>query len=162
VNVDDISVTAPGATAAPVLPAGPLGGYIRSFDSNNGTYSGNPACSAGESNTTCQAPIPSMAQGLLNRSGWYLLDDTRTAVWTSDGWIAARPADDLEDGYLFGYGDDYTAALSDLARLSGPLIAATARVHDMTVVTRNVRDFELAGVQVLNPFTGQSGNAGQP
>jgi hypothetical protein len=32
------------------------------------------------------------------------------------------------------------------------LIAATARVHGMTVVTRNVRDFELAGVPVLNPF----------
>jgi hypothetical protein len=32
------------------------------------------------------------------------------------------------------------------------LIAATARVHGMTVVTRNVKDFELAGVPVLNPF----------
>jgi predicted nucleic acid-binding protein len=32
------------------------------------------------------------------------------------------------------------------------LIAATARVHGMTVVTRNVKDFELAGVLVLNPF----------
>ncbi|HXL96001.1 MAG TPA: type II toxin-antitoxin system VapC family toxin [Streptosporangiaceae bacterium] len=32
------------------------------------------------------------------------------------------------------------------------LIAATARVHGMTVVTSNVKDFELAGVQVLNPF----------
>ena len=32
------------------------------------------------------------------------------------------------------------------------LIAATARVHGMTVVTRNIKDFELAGVQVLNPF----------
>jgi predicted nucleic acid-binding protein len=32
------------------------------------------------------------------------------------------------------------------------LIAATARVHGMTVVTRNVQDFELAGVEVLNPF----------
>jgi hypothetical protein len=31
-------------------------------------------------------------------------------------------------------------------------IAATARVHGITVVTRNVEDFELAGVQVLNPF----------
>ncbi len=29
---------------------------------------------------------------------------------------------------------------------------ATARVHGLTVVTRNVKDFELAGVQVLNPF----------
>jgi hypothetical protein len=34
------------------------------------------------------------------------------------------------------------------------LIAATARVHGMTVVTRNVKDFELAGVPVLNPFAG--------
>ncbi len=32
------------------------------------------------------------------------------------------------------------------------LIAATARVNGLTVVTRNVKDFELAGVQVLNPF----------
>jgi toxin FitB len=32
------------------------------------------------------------------------------------------------------------------------LIAATARIHGLTVVTRNVRDFELAGVLVLNPF----------
>jgi len=33
------------------------------------------------------------------------------------------------------------------------LIAATARVHGMTVVTRDVKDFEMAGVQVLNPFS---------
>ena len=32
------------------------------------------------------------------------------------------------------------------------LIAATARVHGLTVVTRNVKYFELAGVEVLNPF----------
>ena len=32
------------------------------------------------------------------------------------------------------------------------LIAATARVHGLAVVTRNVKDFELSGVQVLNPF----------
>jgi toxin FitB len=32
------------------------------------------------------------------------------------------------------------------------LIAATARVHDLTVVTRNTKDFELAGVPVLNLF----------
>jgi toxin FitB len=33
------------------------------------------------------------------------------------------------------------------------LIAATAQVHGMTVVTRNAADFGLTGVQVLNPFT---------
>lgn len=32
------------------------------------------------------------------------------------------------------------------------MIAATAIVHDLTVVTRNVRDFSRFDVQVLNPF----------
>ncbi len=32
------------------------------------------------------------------------------------------------------------------------LIAATALVHGMTVVTRNVADFQLAGLAVINPF----------
>ena len=32
------------------------------------------------------------------------------------------------------------------------MIAATARAHGLTLVTRNVRDFEPAGVEVLNPF----------
>lgn len=32
------------------------------------------------------------------------------------------------------------------------LIAATARVNGMTVVTRNVTDFQHSGIQVLNPF----------
>lgn len=32
------------------------------------------------------------------------------------------------------------------------LIAATARVHGLTVVTRNVKDFALTGVDLLSPF----------
>jgi toxin FitB len=32
------------------------------------------------------------------------------------------------------------------------LLAATALVHDLTVVTRNTRDFEAAGVDFVNPF----------
>lgn len=32
------------------------------------------------------------------------------------------------------------------------MIAATASVHDLTVVTRNVRDFKIAGVKTLDPF----------
>jgi predicted nucleic acid-binding protein len=32
------------------------------------------------------------------------------------------------------------------------MIAATARVHGLTVATRNERDFEQLGVQILNPF----------
>ncbi len=32
------------------------------------------------------------------------------------------------------------------------MIAATALVHGMTVVTRNVADFKASGVPVLNPW----------
>lgn len=32
------------------------------------------------------------------------------------------------------------------------LIAATARVNGLTVVTHNVKDFQRSGIQVLNPF----------
>jgi predicted nucleic acid-binding protein len=33
-------------------------------------------------------------------------------------------------------------------------IAATARIHGLTVVTRNVKDFKLLDVPYLNPFGG--------
>ena len=33
------------------------------------------------------------------------------------------------------------------------LIAATAQIHGLTVVTRNVRDFDGCGIAVLNPFS---------
>lgn len=33
------------------------------------------------------------------------------------------------------------------------LIAATALVHGMTIVTRNVSDFEHTGVEILNPWS---------
>lgn len=32
------------------------------------------------------------------------------------------------------------------------LIVATAMVHDLAVVTRNVKDFEVTGVQIVNPW----------
>jgi predicted nucleic acid-binding protein len=38
------------------------------------------------------------------------------------------------------------------------LIAATALVHGMTVVTRNVDDFRLTGVEVLNPWEWEPGS----
>lgn len=34
------------------------------------------------------------------------------------------------------------------------LIAATAAVHGLTLVTRNAKDFEGVGVEVFNPFAG--------
>ena len=54
-----------------------------------------------------------------------------------------------------------TAVARQCARLHDPdprserdaLIAATALVHGMTVVTRNVADFDIAGLRVFNPWT---------
>lgn len=37
------------------------------------------------------------------------------------------------------------------------LMAATARVHGLTLVTRNVRDVEWTGVSCLNPFARERG-----
>lgn len=36
---------------------------------------------------------------------------------------------------------------------SDMLIAATAQIHNLTLVTRNTRDFEGCGIGLLNPFT---------
>lgn len=40
-------------------------------------------------------------------------------------------------------------------------IAATALVHGMTVVTRNVDDFKSSGVEVLNPWEWEPADAGR-
>ncbi len=37
------------------------------------------------------------------------------------------------------------------------MIAATARAHGLVVVTRNVADFDIFGVEVFNPFTAAMG-----
>lgn len=41
--------------------------------------------------------------------------------------------------------------------LEDAMIAATAIVHNLTVVTRNTRDFETFGVMLLNPFRPKRG-----
>ncbi|MEA5516997.1 type II toxin-antitoxin system VapC family toxin [Nodularia sp. UHCC 0506] len=33
------------------------------------------------------------------------------------------------------------------------MIAATAQIHQLTLVTRNIRDFDGCGIPLLNPFT---------
>jgi len=63
-------------------------------------------------------PVP-LPEGLLSRDGWHLIDDTGKPILV-DGWIKSRPADRGTDWYLFGYGDEYRAALKSLAIVSGP------------------------------------------
>ena len=103
INADTVSVTAAGAAApAPHLA---LGGYRRGLDGFNGAN--------GQPKTT---------PGLLYQDGWYLLDDTATALYdTATRRPSPRPAQQsYQDGYVFAYGHDYQRALSDLATLTGP------------------------------------------
>ncbi len=73
------------------------------------------------------------------------------------------------DGLLGEYQDYILDINQDTAQLWGKLrvphaenaidkqIAATALVYDLTVVTRNHKDFVKTGVRVLNPFSTVSG-----
>ncbi len=117
----DMLAVGPGGSPPPVPASnGPLGGWFRGFDTD--TYNDAPTCGPGQSGDTCQAGIqPLNTDGLLDTAGWRLLDDTQSALWTTNGWVEPRPANgDLEDGYLFVYGNDYASALHTLAQLTGP------------------------------------------
>lgn len=79
----------------------------------------------------------------------------------------ARQANQLEkwlETLLVEYKDSILDINQDIAQLWGRLgvphpensldkqIAATALIYDLTVVTRNYRDFSKTGVRLLNPF----------
>ncbi|GAB3894077.1 hypothetical protein GCM10029964_071840 [Kibdelosporangium lantanae] len=114
VNLDSVALTATGAgfpaadqhllaTAYGAGPANALGGWDRALD--------NPEA----------VPTPEHP-GILNRDGWYLLDDTRTALLNADHTITDRPThgtQPYQDGYLFGYGQNYKQGLADLNALTG-------------------------------------------
>jgi toxin FitB len=71
------------------------------------------------------------------------------AIRIDVGWAAvhfvAREARRLLDR---GRGRGRDPGLADM------LIAAIAHVHRLTLLTRNVRDFEGSGVEVIDPFEG--------
>ena len=81
----------------------PLGGWRRSLDLVDG-------------------PVP-LHEGMLSRAGWYLLDDSETALITEGGGgFETRPDREgaYQDLYLFAYGNDYLRGLGDLRKLTGP------------------------------------------
>jgi len=116
VNLDSLAVTASGAAYPPpgasssllttAYGAGPkdtLGGWASSLDNQN------PA-------TSIEHP------GILDRDGWYLLDDSRSALLNANGTVTDRPShgtQPYQDGYFFGYGTNYKQGLSDLNALTG-------------------------------------------
>lgn len=83
-------------------------------------------------------PVP-IPDGLIAQDGWFYLDDTHRLLFDvqdplnnpttnpansseyDNAWIKQRdPQADSIDGYFFGYGLDYKAALKSLALVSGP------------------------------------------
>ena len=102
VNFDTVAAV---DSASPVLAAhAPLGGYRRDLDTANGSVKTNP--------------------GLLYQDGWSLLDDSASAGY-DQATDTVTPASDhggkqYQDGYVFGYGNDYRHALQELAVLTGP------------------------------------------
>jgi hypothetical protein len=114
VNLDSVALTTASAgfpaadqhllaTAYGAGPTNALGGWDRSLD--------NPEA----------VPTPEHP-GILNRDGWYLLDDTRTALLNADHTITDRPShgtQPYQDGYLFGYGQNYKQGLADLNTFTG-------------------------------------------
>lgn len=92
-------------TAHPVAgsTAGNLGGWTRALDDQDGSVPLHP--------------------GVLSTAGWYVLDDTDTALLTpgSPGFEVRPPhSGPYQDWYLFAYGHDYEQGLSDLRALTGP------------------------------------------
>ena len=86
----------------------PLGGWRRALDHTDG-------------------PVP-LHEGVLSRAGWYLLDDSETALITRRWFEARSRPDSYQDLYLFAYGHDYRRALRDLRALTGraPLLPRKA------------------------------------
>ncbi|MFN3932552.1 MAG: type II toxin-antitoxin system VapC family toxin [Brevundimonas sp.] len=118
-------------------------------------------------------------EGVIGWLGDQLLSDLHISVITVGelrrGIVRLEPGrrrDDLDfwlADLILRYGErilpvdlDVTerwAALAETARAAGrpsqmtdELIAATAHVHGLTVVTRNVRHFEPSGCRVLSPW----------
>lgn len=61
-----------------------------------------------------------LEQGLLSRSGWTVVDDSRTLVFNESSWLVARQADArARDLYFFGYGRAHGDALRDYLALTG-------------------------------------------
>jgi len=86
----------------------PLGGWRRSLDHVDG-------------------PVP-LHEGVLSRAGWYVLDDSETALLVGDGFEPRATAEGYQDLYLFAYGTRYRRALRDLRALTGaaPLLPRKA------------------------------------
>ena len=92
-----------------------------------GTYNRNLGASV-ETLDKQSGEIP-MNDGVLARSGWYIVNDEYSDL-LKDGWISPRNAPKhLQDKYVFLYGADYKAALRDLGAISGNVPMTRKYIH---------------------------------
>ena len=116
-------------------PLHTLGGTARTLDGVDGAIAVEP--------------------GVVSRSGFSVLDDSRAIVLTEDGRFLPREHTE-QDLYFFGYGLDHTACLQDFYRLSGatPMLPRYAlgnwwsRYHEYTEESylRLMDRFQAAGI----------------
>ena len=59
-----------------------------------------------------------LEEGLMNKNGYSIIDDSKSMILTNDGWVEERP-DGIVDTYFFGYGRDYLRTLKDYHYLVG-------------------------------------------
>ena len=58
-----------------------------------------------------------LERGLISRSGWSVVDDSRSLVFDASGWLTPHtPSTDL---YFLGYGHDYRRCLKDFCAVAG-------------------------------------------
>lgn len=67
-----------------------------------------------------------LEEGILSRDGWAIVDESERHLLVKDGsdwgeWVSERPSGDRQDLYIFAYGHDYTAALSDFTKVAGKI-----------------------------------------
>lgn len=60
-----------------------------------------------------------LEDGILSRQGISVLDDSESYLINEDGTLTARADKNAKDLYVFGYGHDYRACLSDFLKLTG-------------------------------------------
>lgn len=107
--------TADGFTADTLSIALPQSGIAwRYGDANPGNLRGTARTLDEVSGSTHLAP------GLLSRDGWTVVDDSRTLVFNSEGWVEPRAAaPGALDLYFFGYGRAFHECLRDYQKIAG-------------------------------------------
>ncbi|MEA4812106.1 MAG: glycoside hydrolase family 31 protein [Anaerolineaceae bacterium] len=64
-------------------------------------------------------PVP-LEDGLVSFSGWSLVNDSTSLVFSETGWLEPRQANDFKkDFYFFGYGHEYLQAIQAYQSVSG-------------------------------------------